>query len=153
MKFIITVILLKAMTMPVFAADAIRSVANDGTVTFSDTPVPGNADPSVINIDAPAPSEDTLNASQREAQAVIDKANRMQQQAAADQMEQAEAGTRARQELDRANAELEAARVVGEGDRQSLAGGGSKLTPEYQSRVQAAEKKVEEARQKLDQAD
>jgi hypothetical protein len=153
MKFIITVILLKAMTMPVFAADAIRSVDNDGTVTFSDTPVPGNADPSVINIDAPAPAEDTLNESQREARSVIDKANRIQQQEAGAQMEQAEAGASAGQELDRANAELEAARVVGEGDRQSLAGGGSKLTPEYQSRVKAAEKKVEEAQKKLNQSD
>jgi hypothetical protein len=104
-------------------------------------------------IQVSAESADTLTESQREAQAVIDKANRLQQQEAAADREKAQAGASARQELERANAELEAAKVVGEGDRQSLAGGGSKLTPEYLNRVQAAEKQVEEAKQKLNQAD
>ncbi len=153
MKFIIPVVLLMATAMQVFAADVIRSVDQDGSITFSDTPVPGHADSAPITTEAPAPATDTLTESQREAQAVIDKANRLQQQEAAFQMDKAEAGASAQQELDRANAELEAARVVGEGDRQSLAGGGSKLTPEYQNRVQAAEKQVEEAQEKLKQAD
>ena len=153
MKLIISVLLLTATAMQVFAADVIRSVDKDGTVTFSDTPVPGNADASPVTTEAPAAAADALTGSQREAQAVIDKANRLQQQEAAAKMEKSQADTSARQELDRANAGLEAARVVGEGDRQSLAGGGSKLTPEYQDRVQAAEKQVEEAQEKLKQAD
>lgn len=153
MKFIIPVVLLTATAMQVFAADVIRSVDQDGSVTFSDTPVPGNTDSAPITTEAPAPATDTLTDSQREAQAVIDKANRLQQQEAAADQKKAQDAASARQELERANAELEAARAVGEGDRQSLAGGGSKLTPEYLNRVQAAEKQVEEAKKKLNQPD
>jgi len=153
MKFIIPVVLLTATAMQIFAADVISSVDKDGSVTFSDTPVPGNADSAPIAIEAPAPASDTLSESQREAQAVIDKANCLQQQEAATQVDKAEADASALQELDRANAELEAAKVIGEGDRQSLAGGGSKLTQEYQDRVQTAEKKVEAAQEQLKQAD
>ena len=153
MKYRILLAILACSAIQVSAEDVVRSVDADGTVTFSDAPVPGNADSATIQIDAPPPAADTLTESQREAQAVIDKANRLQQQEAAAQREKAEAGPSAQQALERANAELEAARVVGEGDRQSLAGGGSKLTPEYQSRVKAAEKKVEEAQKKLNQSD
>ena len=131
MKYRILVVMLSAAVLQVSASDAVH---------------PGSSN-------APAPEAEALTASQREAQAVIDKANRLQQQEAAADREKAQAGASARQELERANAELEAAKVVGEGDRQSLAGGGSKLTPEYLNRVQAAEKQVEEAKQKLNQAD
>jgi hypothetical protein len=153
MKFIIPVMLLAGVAMPLSAADVIRSVDQEGTATYSDRPVPGDTDLSVMEIDAPAPAGESLTESQREARAVINKANRLQQQTNAAKSDKTAAGASARQELEHAKADLEAAKVIGEGDRQALAGGGSKLTPEYRNRIQAAEKRLEEARKQLDQAD
>ena len=129
-------------------AEALRSVDPEGTVTFSDTPIPGNAGTTPVEIDAPAPSADSMTESQREAQDVIDKARRSQPERQPPGQDRAQA----EKELDAANSQLEAAKQVREGDRKGLAGGGSRLTPAYQERVEAAEKQVQEAEQKLEQS-
>jgi type IV secretory pathway VirB10-like protein len=128
-------------------ADAIRSVDKDGNVTFSDAPVPDSVESETISIDAPPPPQERMTESQREAQATINKANRSQQQQdAASQAKEME-NTSAQQDLDTARRQLEESKVVGEGDRQGKAGGGTRLTPEYHERVQGAEQAVKDAEQ------
>ena len=137
-------LLLAAAALPA-AADAIRSVDSEGTVTFSDTPLPGTTEATRVDIDAPAPSADSMTESQREAREVIDKASKIQPDAQATGQDKAQA----QKDLDAARSQLEAAKQVREVDRQGTAGGGSRLTPAYTERVEAAEKQVQEAEQQL----
>jgi hypothetical protein len=139
-KFI-PALLLAASSLPA-TADALRSVDPEGTVTFSDTPIPGNTGATRVPINAPAPSTDGMTDSQREAQEVMDKAR----QIPPERQQPGQDKAQARKDLDAARSQLEAAKQVREGDRQGTAGGGSRLTPEYTERVEAAEKQVREAR-------
>jgi len=126
-------------------ADALRSVDKDGNVTFSDKAVPGSVEAERISIDAPPPPQERVTESQREAQAIINKANRIQpQQDAASQTRDMQ-NTSARQDLESARKQLEQSKVVGEGDRVGKAGGGTRLTPEYLERVKRAEQAVKDA--------
>ena len=143
---ILSALLLVSTALP--AAEVVRSVDQDGNVTFSDQPVKGSVESSNIQIDAPAPSGKELTASQQEAQDIIQKANQIP--AASQDREQAV--TAAEKYLASTQAELEAAKVVGEGDRKGTASGGSRLTPEYLERVKDAEEKVTKARKQLDTA-
>lgn len=144
---ILSTLLLVATTLPA-TAEVVRSVDKDGNVTFSDQPVEGSVESSNIKIDAPAPSGKELTKSQQEAQDVIQKANQIP--SASQDREQAV--TAAEKNLESAKAELEAAKIVGEGDRKGTAGGGSRLTPEYLQRVKDAEEKVTKAQKQLDKA-
>ena len=140
---IIPVLLLAAFTLPA-AADAIRSVDKDGNVTFSDKPAPGSVEAKKISIDAPPPPpQERMTESQREAQAIIDKANRSQPPR--DAASQSESMQNTRQDLESARKQLDEAKIVREGDRQGKAGGGTRLTPEYQERVRKAEQAVRDS--------
>ena len=125
-------------------ADALRSVDKDGNVTFSDQPVPGSVESESISIDAPPPPQERMTESQREAQAIINKANRIQPQDTAGQ-NKALQGTSDKQDLESARKQLEQSKVVGEGDRQGKAGGGTRLKPEYHERVRKAEQALKDA--------
>jgi hypothetical protein len=54
--------------------------------------------------------------------------------------------SKARKELDEAEEDLKRSRELGEGDRQFLSGGKSRIRPEYFERIKEAESKVEAAR-------
>ena len=133
---ILTTLLLVATALPA-AAEVVRSVDKEGNVTFSDQPVKGSVESSSIKIDAPAPSGKELTESQKEAQDIIHKG---------------QAVTAAEKNLGSAVAELEAAKVVGEGDRKGTAGGSSRLTPGYLERVKDAEENVAKAQKQLEKA-
>lgn len=145
-KYLLTLLLTVASLQA--NAEALRSVDQEGTVTFSDTPLPGTTEVTQVPINAPTPSVDNMTESQREAQEVIEKARQIQpaeQQPAQDKAQ-------AQQDLDAAQSQLEDAKQVREGDRKGTASGGSRLTPEYTERVEAAEKKVQGAEQQLNQS-
>ena len=144
---IISTLLLIATTLPA-AAEVVRSVDKDGNVTFSDQPVEGSVESSRVQIDAPTPSGSELTESQKEAQDIIKRAN----QIPSTSQDRDQAVTAAEQNLGSAQAELEAAKVVGEGDRKGTASGGSRLTPEYLERIKDAEEKVTKAQKQLDKA-
>jgi hypothetical protein len=144
---ILTTLLLVATALPA-AAEVVRSVDKEGNVTFSDQPVKGSVESSNIKIDAPAPSGKELTESQQEAQDIIHKAN----QIPSTSPDKKQAATTAEKNLGSAMAELEAAKVVGEGDRKGTASGGSRLTPEYLERVKDAEENVAKAQKQLDKA-
>ena len=137
---ILSLLLLAAISQPA-TADALRSVDRDGNITFSDGPVPGSVESERIRIDAPAPSRDSLNESQQEAQAIIDKANRIN---TSDPRETQQKQS-AKQRIEIARKQLEVSKVVGEGDRIGKAGGGTRLSPEYLERVRLAEQILKEA--------
>ena len=132
-----------AVTSLQATAEAERSVDAQGNVTFSDKPVAGSVTSDRISIDAPSP--DRIHESQQESQAIIDKANRSQQQRDATGQREAQKSKASKQSVENARKQLEQSKIVGEGDRQGKAGGGTRLTPEYQERVKAAEKNLKQA--------
>jgi hypothetical protein len=126
-------------------ADTLRSVDKDGNVTFSDKAIPGSVESEKISIDAPPPPQERMTESQREAQAIINKANRIQPTQGATSQTKDMQNTSSSQDLESARKQLEESKVVGEGDRQGKAGGGTRLTPEYHERVKRAEQAVKDA--------
>lgn len=149
----LTIPLIVAGTFQVQAQPAYRSVDEQGNVTFSDAPLPGAADETQININAPTPSPVEVEQSRKQADELLDAAGLTgtsggsESGAAPDRAAQRSAAQRALQEAEQ---NLEATREVGPGDRIGTASGASRLTPQYLERVQQAEQKVERARQQLE---
>jgi hypothetical protein len=125
------------------AQTAYRSVDEHGNVTFSDTPVSGAAQEEKIRIEAPAPSvKDLQESRQREAE-LLKAAGQVDTSGTARKAEQKKT---AQQTVRDAEKNFEEASQIREGDRLGTAGGGSRLTPEYQERVQEAEAELDRAR-------
>ena len=145
-------VILTASSLPSMS-EVIRSVDKDGNVTFSDQPVPGSVEATPVVIDVPRPSQRDVKASERQAQETIRRADDLDQQDKNDGVpDKADRIKAAQMNLDSAKAHLEDVKVVDWQDRQSLAGGGSKLRPEYLQRLEAAEQQVMEAQKQLDAA-
>ncbi|MFV1972296.1 MAG: DUF4124 domain-containing protein [Thiohalobacterales bacterium] len=137
-------VILASAAFQAAAQTAYRSVDEQGNVTFSDTPVSGAAQEEKVRIDAPAPTaKDLQETRQREAE--LQKA--AGQAGASRAASQVDRGKTASQNVREAEKRLEDTRQVREGDRRGTAGGGSRLTPEYQERVREAEAEVDRARQ------
>ncbi len=147
----ILAVLLTVCSLP-SVSEVLRSVDKNGNVTFSDQPVPGSVEATTVIIDAPPPSRQEVSESEQEAQAIINKANQIGQETDSSSFDRAASIKAAQMDLDSATAHLREVQVVSEGDRQALAGGGSRLRPEYLQRVQDAEQQVMDAQKKLDAA-
>ena len=148
---IIIALVLATHTLPGMS-EVIRSVDKDGNVTFSDQPVPGSVSATPVTIDAYKPSPREASESEQQAQETIQRADQLQQQVDAKEADKAARIKAAQMNLDRATAHLQEVQVVREGDRQALAGGGTKLRPQYLQRVQEAEQQVIQAQKQLDAA-
>ena len=142
-------LLLAVATLPTRAQSVYRSIDSEGNVTFSETPVPGAVQETQIPIDAPEPSAASRQQSERQLQETLDAAGMAEPAAVSAGTSPAQGPAAARQRLENAEQRLQEAEVVGPGDRQGTASGGSRLTPEYQQRVQEAGQEVERARQEL----
>ena len=135
-------------------SEIIRSVDGQGNVTFSDQPVAGSVESTPVIIDVPpAPSKQEINKSEQQAQDMINRANLNQQERDASNADKKANIQAAQRNLDAAEAHLEEVKVVRGGiDTQGLAGGGTRLRPEYLQRVQDAEQQVTDAQKQLDAA-
>jgi hypothetical protein len=135
-------------------AEITRSVDSQGHVTFSDEPVPGSVESTPVIIDtAPAPSMQEINASEQQAQEMINRANLNQQERDSRSADRNAGIQAAQMNLDAATTHLEDVKVVRGGiDTQGKAGGGTRLRPEYLQRLQEAEQQVKDAQKQLDAA-
>ncbi|MCG6900642.1 MAG: DUF4124 domain-containing protein [Gammaproteobacteria bacterium] len=152
MKTRIMIALMLAGTTLPGMSEVIRSVDKDGNVTFSDQPVPGSISATPVTIDAYKPSPREASESEQQAQETIQRADQLQRQVDAKEADKAARINAAQVNLDSATAHLQEVQVVREGDRQALAGGGTKLRPQYLQRVQEAEQQVIKAQEQLDAA-
>ena len=149
---ILLAVMLAASSLPC-VSEITRSVDSQGNVTFSDQPVPGSVEATPVILDTPpAPSKQEITESERQAQDMINRANQNQQKMDSSKADRSARIQAAQMNLDSAKAHLKEVEVVREGDRQGLAGGGTKLRPEYLQRVQKAEKQVTDAQKRLDAA-
>ena len=149
-ELILTTLLL-ASSLPC-ASEVIRSVDKDGNVTFSDQPVPGSVEATPVILDVYKPSPQEVTESQQQKQQTIQRADQLTQEMDTKNADKAANIQAAEMNLDSATAHLREVQVVREGDRQALAGGGTRLRPEYLQRVQDAEQQVMEAQKKLNEA-
>jgi len=144
-------VIIAVSSMPC-VSEITRSVDSEGNVTFSDQAVPGSVEATPVVIDTPSPSRQEVSESEQQAQDMINRANLNQQPSDSSTAGKKERIQAAQRNLDAANAHLKEVEVVREGDRQALAGGGTKLRPEYLLRVQEAEQQVSGAQKRLDAA-
>ena len=136
------------------AADKIyESVDEHGNRTFSDS-VPADAVAAeTIVVPVAAEPDAEVEASKQRAEDAIKAADESQKQRDLARQQQRAATEAARQRVAAAEAKLADAKIVREGDRQGIAGGGSRLTPEYQRRIQAAELELQQAKEALSRAE
>jgi len=146
-------VMLAASSLPC-VSEITRSVDKDGNITFSDQPIAGSVESTPVIIDAPpAPSKQEIRENEQQAQDMINRANLNQQERDASNADRQTEIQAAQRNLDAAKAHLEEVKVVRGGiDTQGLAGGGTRLRPEYLQRVQEAEQQVTDARKRLDAA-
>jgi hypothetical protein len=147
MKILITgcCVLTLGISLQSMAAEQVfESIDDRGNVTFSDS-VPADAvvaEPITIT-PAPAPNADlepSLGSDNAAARSAKDSQNQRQRA-----MKQQRAA--AQQRVEAAEANLAEAKEFREGDRQGMAGGGSRIKPEYFQRVEAAEQELQEAKE------
>ena len=126
------------------AADKVyKWQAEDGTVIFSDTPPPGKV---VEELELPAAPVPTSRAPRQQQQQLLQQSqqisNRVEQRIAQREALQRELDE-TREKIAQARKELEQGKEPREGERQHLAGGGSRLSPEYFKRIEQQEKEIE----------
>jgi multidrug efflux pump subunit AcrA (membrane-fusion protein) len=129
-----------------------ESVDEQGNRTFSDSvPADAVAVEAIVVPAAPEPDAE-VEASKQRAEDAVRAADESQKQRDLAKQQQRAATEAAQQRVQAAEANLADAKIVREGDRQGIAGGGSRLTPEYQRRVQAAEQQLQQAQEALSRA-
>jgi hypothetical protein len=139
LKSRILLLVISTACFQVSAETVYGSVDKEGRVTYSDT-IPADAvEAKPVKIDTEQPSRRSAEESQQRARQMIEAANASQRRRDAERLKQEQAIKSAKQELDKAETQLDDARIFREGDRRGTAGGGNRITPEYQQRVKEAE--------------
>ena len=137
--------------MLLLSDEVYRTVDELGRVTFTDVPPPDDVNAKPVDLPPPPPParvKDT-EARQRAIQQALDRAQaKREKQSKIRSMKVSEA----ERALAEAEAELAEAKQLKDEDRQSLAGGGRRIRPEYFARVKQAEAAVAEAEKQLQQA-
>jgi len=150
---LIAIALLAISTGPARAQHVYKSVDADGNVTYSEIPPGEGSAREVQEIDLlPGPSPEDQQAAHQRLRSHSAASQALSQQRKADDKARAAAVSAAQQELIRARAQLEQAKIPGDGDWQHLAKGGRVLKPSYYERLTAAQDKVAAAEKALDAA-
>jgi hypothetical protein len=141
---------LNLLTLPAqsLAGDVYRSVDVDGNVTYTDAPPVTETKVEKIEIH-PGPSEASRLDTERRNNAIRKAMEEARAERLKKEASRQERLTKAREELKDAEDVLKRSKELGEGDRQYLSGGKSRIRPEYFERIKEAEDKVEEARKKF----
>jgi hypothetical protein len=150
----ILVAVLWCAAAPDLGAEAVyKSVDSEGNVTYSGTPPPAGTAREVeeLAID-PGPESGSPDAGVSNLQALEPSGQERANASAQARAQRQGAVSAAQQDLIRAKADLEQAKIPGDGDWQWLARGGRVLSAAYFERVAAAEARVETAEQALQAA-
>jgi Domain of unknown function (DUF4124) len=131
--------------LPAGAQTMYKYIDANGKTVYSDHPPPAGTKFDTIRANTKPTGVDLHPGSAQDAAAMADE--RHTKEAARDQRI-----ADAKQQYDAAVAALEAAKEPQEGDRTENKNGTSRLNESYQERVAPLEKKVEEMRQKLEEA-
>ncbi|MBL3601429.1 MAG: DUF4124 domain-containing protein [gamma proteobacterium endosymbiont of Lamellibrachia anaximandri] len=149
MKRLLFCLLLLPVLSVANAETVYRSVDESGQVTYSDTPGEGRSD--VVKMPS-GPSTASKQEAQVREKAIRNAADKAGRQRQSLNQQRAANVSEAEQALQAAEARLDDAKILRDEDRQSTAGGGRRIRPEYFERIKQEEAAVEAARKKLQQA-
>jgi Skp family chaperone for outer membrane proteins len=133
------------------AGEAYRSVDESGQVIFSDAPPAGKTGVEVIELPQ-GPSNESRQEAESRLDAYRQKLEESRRQREAENKQREAEIAKLKAQLAEAEARLRDAREFKDEDRQSIAGKGRRIKPEYFQRVEEAEAAVAEARKRLNQA-
>jgi hypothetical protein len=127
-----------------------KSVDADGKITYSSTPPPAGSAREVEELQIlPGPTSAEEDAAARRERALEGVEQKRENERAATEKRRGAAIAAAQQDLIRAKADLEQAKIQGDGDWQYLVSGGRVLSGSYFERIADAEAKVEAAEKAL----
>jgi hypothetical protein len=130
------------------AAEVYRSVDAEGNVTYTDSPMAGDKSAEKVEL-PPGPSPDAIKESEVRHQEIRRAADQAERKRLGEEKNENEPVSQARKALAEAEAKLADAKVIKDEDRQNLAGGRRRISPDYFDRLKAAEAAVESARKHL----
>jgi hypothetical protein len=150
---IVRLLLLAGMLAPLAlsAGEAYRMVDETGQVTFTDTPPAGEPGIEVLELQ-PGPSDESRREAESRLETMRQRLDESRRQREAKTQQSLARVDELQQQLDEAEAKLQEAKILKDEDRQSLAGRGRRIHPDYFKRIEEAEAAVEEARKRLNQA-
>jgi hypothetical protein len=146
-RFLALVLLFVVLPLYSLAGEVYRMVDADGNVTYTDAPPAADAAVEKIDIQ-PGPSEESRRDTEQRNAAIRRAMEEARNERLKKESSHKEQLGQARKALEEAEDALERTKALGEGDRQYLSGGRSRIRPEYFERLKAAEEAVEEARKK-----
>jgi hypothetical protein len=130
------------------AEGAYQSVGASGEVIFSDSKPADAVEVKALKL-PPNPAPEAVDESRQRVQRMIERANHSQKQREAEKARKKSELEAAQQQLKEAETRLKETEEIREGDRLGTAGGGSRLTPGYFERVEAARTELEAAKKAL----
>jgi hypothetical protein len=137
------------MTLPSLADEVYRTVDEMGHVIFTDAP-PADAS-RVERVELPpGPSAASIKSTESRNKAIRAHLKDLQNQRSRNDAQRKQGILQAEKALAEAQARLETAKVLKDTDRQSLAGGKSRIHPDYFERIKKAEEAVEKAKNNLE---
>ncbi|QYZ66054.1 MAG: hypothetical protein OI74_12390 [Gammaproteobacteria bacterium (ex Lamellibrachia satsuma)] len=148
-KHLLFCLLLLPVFSVAYAETVYRSVDESGQVTYSDAPGKGRSD--MVKMPS-GPSEEAKRETQAREKEIRDAANKAGRQRQSGDQQRAVNISEAERNLQAAEARLGDAKILRDEDRQSTAGGGRRIRPEYFERIKQEEAAVEAARKTLQQA-
>ncbi|RDH80992.1 MAG: DUF4124 domain-containing protein [endosymbiont of Escarpia spicata] len=149
MKHLLFCLLLLSVFSVANAETVYRSVDESGQVTYSDAPGKGRSD--VVKMPS-GPSSEAKRETQVREKEIRDAANKAGRLRQSGDQQRVVNISEAERNLQAAEAKLSDAKILRDEDRQSTAGGGRRIRPEYFERIKQEEAAVEAARKKLQQA-
>ena len=152
-KRLMRLVLMAVLLTPLcgLAGEAYRMVDETGQVIFTDTPPAGQPNIEVLELPQ-GPSEQSRQEAESRLETMRQKLEESRRERVAREKER-EAGIETlKQQLAEAEAQLREAKVLKDEDRQTLAGRGRRIHPEYFERIEEAEARVHELRRRLNQA-
>ncbi len=131
------------------AAEVYRSTDEHGNTVYSGQPPGEQEDTRETIVLPPGPSATERERALQRAREQKQIADSLERKRTKKQQNERNELESLRNAVKQAEAELIKAKEVGPGDRKGTAGGGSRFTQSYISRVETAEKKLEEAKEAL----
>jgi small-conductance mechanosensitive channel len=132
-------------------AEIYRHVDADGNVTYTDEPPAGTQDVEEVVL-PPSPSPETISETETRNQQILRAADEADKKRTDEKRKKQATIAQKKKQLEEAEKRLEEAKVIQDGDRQNLAGGKRRISPDYFARVKAAKEEVEKARKALRKA-
>ena len=127
-----------------------RTLDKEGQVIFTDVPPTDQPAVEVMEL-PPGPSEAERQKAESRLEAMRQKLEENRRQREARTKEKKAEADELKQQLAEAEARLREARILKDEDRQTLAGRGRRIRPEYFQRIEEAEAEVEAIRKRLNQ--